>query len=237
MPRASVALFALLTLAPCGGAAQSEQTYFGAHPLDHAGHWHRVEGEHTHEGLVIGDAPFGEAGDRRIFLGDPLSWGWEGDVFAYRNAHPIPGADAYCSIEHAHAHTFAPEGSYRRDDDGGYTYVGGLRGGRPMLRPERLAPERPIARPVAGPPPAMVPFWYAGCLQIWNPRAPGGAAALPLYGCHPRAAFIAGSFYGGAAGPPASRAPSAPSTSTTTFRPQFRSRPGRLPSGSRRSGQ
>lgn len=171
----------LCTLLASGAQAQAAR-YVGPHPVDLEGHWHTGD-SHTHDGLGVGPGPFVEVGDARVFLGDPVSFGYGGTVFTYRGAHPLPfGLDAYCSLRGEHAHPFAPEGSYRHERDGVYAYIGALRGGRPMLRPRVMAPDSPVIRPGLAP---TNPFWFAGCLQ----QRGALGAVQPLFGCRPLRPF------------------------------------------------
>lgn len=215
----TTALVLLGLLISTGARAQTPR-YVGPHPVDLEGHWHTGE-THTHDGLGVGPGPFVEVGDARVFLGDPVSFGYEGTVFTYRGAHPLPfGLEAYCSLRGEHAHPFAPEGSYRHERDGVYAYVGALRGGRPMLRPRVMAPDSPVIRPGAAP---ANPFWFAGCLQ----QRGALGVVQPLFGCRPARAFRG--FTRGRRNP-------VPVPPTRTFNgPGFSVPQGRVPRGYRRT--
>jgi len=180
------ALFALSVLAAPAVASAQTATYRGPHPIDLEGHWHEVDGPHEHGELVVGSEPFGDADGIRLFLADPLAYGWDGAVWTYRGAHPLPGGiEGYCGIPGEHRHPWAPEGRFRVTDDRVHVYRGGMRGGLPMLRPERLEPREEVvaAPPVASP----APYWFWGCRYRLLPGARGSFVPTPLVsGCSPR---------------------------------------------------
>jgi len=159
---ARVVACAFLLLSAAGARAQVR--YLGPHPIDREGRWDYEEAEHTHADVLVGDAAFGVVDGLRVFLADPIAWGWDRDVWTYRGAHPLPGGlPGYCGIRGEHRHPFAPEGSYRRTSRGVYAYAGALHGGLPMVRPERLAPRHVIVRAPPVAPPSPVPYWFGGC--------------------------------------------------------------------------
>lgn len=181
--RATLAL-AVLFLVPSVARAEL-RAYRGAHPVDLEGRWHLEEGAHVHDELPVGLEPFGDVDGVLVFLGDPAAYGWSGDVWSYRGAHPLPGGLAgYCGLAGAHEHPFAPEGSFRREQGGAYVFTGGMRGGLAMVRPRRVAPRHPVAAAnPAGPP--VGPYWLGGCLHTVV-AGPGGPVPVPVRGCVPR---------------------------------------------------
>ncbi|MCB9591883.1 MAG: hypothetical protein H6719_04035 [Sandaracinaceae bacterium] len=157
--------------APIGASAQTA-LYTGVHPIDLDGHWHDVEGPHEHGELLVGTGPFGEVDGVRVFLADPIAYGWAGAVWTFRGAHPLPdGLGGYCALSGDHRHAFAPEGSYRRASNGAHVYRGGMRGGLAMLRPAQTSPPRPIVVAPAVASPAPYLFW--GCRYQLLPGARG----------------------------------------------------------------
>ncbi|HJL17872.1 MAG TPA: hypothetical protein RMH99_19560, partial [Sandaracinaceae bacterium LLY-WYZ-13_1] len=191
MPRRPVLVLAAVLALSVGASEASAQghAYRGPHPVDLDGRWHLEDEVHVHGELAVGTAPFGEVDGVRIFLADPTAYGWDGAVWTFRGAHPLPGGmPGYCGIGGDHRHPFAPEGSFRRDD-GVYVFTGAMRGGRSMVRPGRLEPRRPVVRSEDVPrrgrtTPGVAPFWYAGCRHrlVWGP---GGPVRVPLAGCRP----------------------------------------------------
>lgn len=185
--RTTIALAAALALLGASGAAAQARPYRGPHPIDLEGHWHLEEAVHVHDELPVGSAPFGEVEGVRVFLADPVAYGWPGEVWTFRGAHPLPGGlRGYCAIGGEHRHPFAPEGSFRRDD-GVYVFTGAMRGGRDMVRPARLEPRHPVVTaerpPVA--PFGVVPFGACPHRLVWGPDGP---VRVPLPGCRRRAA-------------------------------------------------
>jgi hypothetical protein len=177
---------ACVLLLVASSASAEARAYRGAHPVDREGHWHEVEDVHVHDDLPVGLDPFGDVGGVLVFLGDPMLFGYQGDVYTYRGAHPIPHVEGYCAIAGDHRHTFAPEGAYRRGDDGAYQFSGAMRGGLAMVRPRRAnqAPPGPIvARPLR---PNQLPYYY-GCPQQIV-MGPSGPIAVPLPNCIPAVA-------------------------------------------------
>jgi hypothetical protein len=189
--RGTIVLVALLALlAPSPGTAQP-RAYRGPHPIDLDGRWHLESSTHVHDELATGLEPFGDVDGVLVFLADPLAYGYTGEVWTYRGAHPLPGGlDAYCGIAGEHRHAFAPEGSFRREASGAYAFTGALRGGRRMVRPGIVAPRHPI---VVAPGPAPVTpviggtFFQLGCVHTWVAAADGSPIAVPLPGCVPHA--------------------------------------------------
>lgn len=178
--RAALFLAAAASLWPAGAHAQ--QVYRGLHPIDLDGHWHLEDAEHVHDGLVVGDGPFGVVDEVHVFLGDPLAYGYDGEVWTYTNAHPLPGGiSGYCGITRTHRHPFAPEGSYERESRGVYRYTGGMRGGWAMTEPGRIEPARPVV--VAPPAGSSAPVLWAGCMYGLTPGRRGGLLLAPLPGC------------------------------------------------------
>ena len=202
-------------------AAQGH-TFRGPHPIDLEGHWHLEETDHVHGALSSVAGAFGEVDGVHVFLGDPIAFGWTGDVWTYAGVHPLPGAlPGYCGIGGEHRHVFAPEGAFRVDD-GVYAYVGGLRGGLPMVRPRRVQPRSPVVVAPEGPPPGVsttpgvAPYWFAGCMHrlVWGADGP---VPVPLHGCVPRV--------GRGRGRAADRAPRAAPSRPPVYRPTFQTRP------------
>ncbi len=175
----------ILAVIPAAAGAQTA-SYRGPHPVDLDGHWHLEDAPHEHAELVVGPQPFGEADGLRLFLGDPIAFGWDGEVWMYRGAHPLPGGvPGYCAIPGAHRHVFAPEGRFRRASNGAHVYIGGLRGGVAMVRPERTVPRRPVvvAPAIASP----APYWFWGCQYQLLPGDRGALLPTALVpGCELR---------------------------------------------------
>ncbi len=189
----------LASLAP--GLASAQARYRGPHPVDLDGHWHLEDAEHVHDGLSVGEAPFGVVDEVRVFLGDPLAYGYDGEVWTYTQAHPLPGGlNGYCGVTQPHRHPFAPDGRYRRERSGGYAYVGGMRGGRAMAVPSRLTPRTPVIAP-APPIAPTAPFLWAGCLHRLDPGSRGGVRLVQSPGC----AAIVGPFGRARDAPPPGR--------------------------------
>lgn len=189
--RASAVALALVAALPVAARADA-RAYRGPHPIDLDGHWHLDDSLHVHDDLVVGLEPFGDVEGVLVFLADPLAFGWSGDVWTYRGAHPLPGGlPGYCDVPGEHRHPFAPEGSFRREDDGTYVFIGGMRGGFAMVRPGRVTPRRPIVTadvvPYGSTTPSVAPYWLGGCLHtlVWGRNGP---VPVPLDGCVPRAA-------------------------------------------------
>lgn len=182
-------------------AAQAQpRAYRGPHPVDLDGHWHHDDAVHVHDELPTGLEPFGDVDGVLVFLADPLAWGFEGDVWTYRGAHPLPGGvPGYCGLSGDHRHPFAPEGTYRRESSGAYRFTGAMRGGVPMARPGRVAPRHPIVTATRGAPITAAPFFQLGCMHQWVTGPDGRPVAVPLAGCIPHRAF-----------PPLTRAPVPP---------------------------
>ena len=156
--------------------------------MDLDGHWHLEDAPHEHADLVVGAEPFGEADGVRVFLGDPIAFGWDGEVWTFRGAHPLPGGvPGYCALPGDHRHAFAPEGRFRREPSGAHVYIGGMRGGVAMVRPERITPRRPIVTAPAIASPA--PYWFWGCQYQLLPASRGALLPTALVpGCVPRSA-------------------------------------------------
>jgi hypothetical protein len=162
----SLALSLLLLAAgsAAGQSGEAVRTYLGPHPIDRAGNWHAGGEAHEHGQLVSGEAAFGAVGEIRVFLADPVAWGWTGAVWIYDGRHPV-GDLAYCGLSGEHAHPFAPEGTYREVRAGVYRFTGALRGGRPVIRPARVRPARPLVTAdsvVATPAPLVVGGGFLG---------------------------------------------------------------------------
>lgn len=183
---ARLLVVATVLLLPAAASADA-RAYRGPHPIDLEGHWHLEDATHVHEELTVGLEPFADVDGLLVFLADPLAFGWSGDVWTYRGAHPMPGGvPGYCGIAGEHRHPFAPEGSFRREDDGTYVFIGGMRGGVAMVRPGRVAPRHPIVtaerpRTTAA---SVAPYWLGGCLHtlVWGHDGP---VPVPLDGCVP----------------------------------------------------
>lgn len=181
-------------LAPAAASAQ-RVSYLGAHPIDLAGHWDDYEGLHEHDTLLVGADPFGEVDGVRIFLGDPIAYGWTEAVWTYRGAHPIPAMDAYCGVPGDHRHFFAPEGTFRQTSSGAQVYTEAMRGGLPMVRPARVNPRQPVVVPPRVATPA--PYWFFGCQFQLVPGVRGSYVPTPLVsGCVPGNRGTAGTYWG-----------------------------------------
>ncbi len=186
----AVAALAAVSTGASVAVAQG-RAYRGPHPVDLEGHWHLEDAVHVHDELPVGVEPFGDVDGVFVFLADPVAYGYEGRSWTYRGVHPLPGGlSAYCGIEGEHRHPFAPDGSFRREAGGAYTFTGALRGGRRMVRPGVVAPRHPIVtRPSAagneGPPVVTGTFFHGGCLHAWTVGADGRSVAVPVDGCVP----------------------------------------------------
>lgn len=201
-PHVRLALFALSLLAVPAFASAQTATYRGPHPVDLEGRWHEVDGPHEHGELVVGSEPFGDAGGVRLFLADPLAYGWDGAVWTYRGAHPLPGGiEGYCGLSGDHRHPWAPEGAFRVTRDRVHVYRGALRGGLPMARPERTEPREEVVAPPAIASPA--PYWFWGCRYRLLPGARGSFVPTPLGShCTPRVHPGGGAMRSGRRAPP-----------------------------------
>ncbi len=171
-PLWTLATIACVLSAPIGDTSEAQhqaKTYRGVHPFAD-GAWHDAEEEHDHGALTVGEAVFAEVDGARVFLGDPVRFGFQGDVFSYLGAHPLPLAlgAAYCGIHREHRHWFAPEGQYRESDEGVFRHVGTLRGGTPTVVPEDIAqvvveePDIAVSAPLVNPwlnPLSRNPLW------------------------------------------------------------------------------
>ena len=119
-----------------------------------------------HDLLPVGLGPFAEVDGVMIFLGDPRAYGWQGPVYEYRGAHPLPArVGGYCGLTGGHRHPFAPEGDYRVLD-GVNRYAGALRGGVGIHRPGQLAPDEAADVAPLLPPSTVVAqpyFWPPVC--------------------------------------------------------------------------
>jgi hypothetical protein len=161
--------------------AQAEpRPYRGPHPIDLEGRWHDESAVHVHDDLPVGLEPFASIDGVLVFLADPVGYGWAGETWTYRGAHPLPPRlDGTCGISAEHRHPFAPEGDFRRGEDGVYRFTGALRGGEPTSVPGRVAaPGGATASTiVAAPPPAAVG------IPMCSPDVPIGIASVdPLGG-------------------------------------------------------
>src|SRR5688500_5405755 len=120
---------AVLVLMVTVPARAEPRPYRGPHPIDHEGHWHDESAVHVHDDLPVGLAPFAQIDGVLVFLADPIGYGWAGESWRFRGAHPLPPrTGGVCGIAAEHGHPFAPEGEFRRDDAGVYRFVGTLRG-------------------------------------------------------------------------------------------------------------
>lgn len=128
------------------GARAEPRPYRGPHPVDYAGTWHLDRSVHVHDELPVGLGPFAEVDGVLVFLADPIEFGYEGTVWRYRGAHPLPAVvTGYCGIPGEHRHPFPPEGEFR-SEDGVYVFVGALRGGVPTYRPGQTGVPESVAR-------------------------------------------------------------------------------------------
>src|SRR5689334_4624433 len=136
-------------LALTATARADARPYRGPHPLDLEGHWHDEATVHVHDVLPVGLAPFASVDGVMVFLGDPSAYGYAGDVYTYRGAHPLPArmvSAAICGLTGEHRHPFAPEGAFSRESDGAYRFNGAIHGGDTLVVPGRLSPaEGPVA--------------------------------------------------------------------------------------------
>jgi hypothetical protein len=187
----------VLLLAGASPAQAQARAYRGPHPLDLDGHWHLEDTVHVHGELAVGFDPFGDVDGVLVVLGDPVAFGYEGDAWTYRGAHPLPGGlRGYCGLGGEHRHPFAPEGAFRREDDGVHVYVGAMRGGIEMVRPGRVMPRHPIvtgplvaSRPTPG---TLAPFFFGGCMHQWIWGSTSRPVAVPYAGCLPTTPFRGG---------------------------------------------
>jgi hypothetical protein len=118
--------------------------YRGPHPVDLEGHWHDESSVHVHDTMAVGLEPFVSVDGVMVFMADPGAYGYAGQLWTFRDGHPLPAGmgTGYCAIGGAHRHYFAPEGegSFRRTSDGAYVFTGTMRGGVASYVPERLVP-------------------------------------------------------------------------------------------------
>ena len=68
-------------------ALAEPRAYRGPHPMDLDGRWHDESAVHVHEDLPVGLEPFGNVDGVRVFLADPVSYGWRGETWTFRGAH------------------------------------------------------------------------------------------------------------------------------------------------------
>ena len=212
----------VIVLAAGNSAAAQARPYRGPHPIDLDGHWDLEDAVHVHGELAVGFDPFGDVDGVLVFLGDPLAYGYEGDVWTFRGAHPLPGGmRGYCGLDGEHRHPFAPEGSFRREDDGTHVYVGAMRGGVEMVRPGRAMPRHPIvtgplvaSRPTPG---TLAPFFYGGCMHQWIWGSASRPVAVPYAGCLPTTPFRHGPAGSGRSPPARVVPPSAPPVQSTVY--------------------
>ncbi len=165
-----------IVMLSAASARADARAYRGPHPIDEDGNWHFDESVHVHDELPVGLEPFGDIDGLLVFLGDPLEYGYEGEVWTFRGAHPLPGGvSGYCGLAGEHRHHFAPEGEFRRTSEGAYVFTGAMHGGRPTVRPGRTAPAQPMVVAYTLP---LLPFdsYYplGGC---WNCNPFVGARA------------------------------------------------------------
>lgn len=184
-----VRVLVLCALAIAAEASAEPKPYRGAHPIDLEGRWHYESSAHVHDDLPVGRAPFADIDGVLVFLGDPRAYGYDGEVWTFRGAHPLPPAmNGDCGILGEHAHPFAPEGSFRREASGAYSFTGAFVGGRHSYVPGSTAPPAAITRPSA-PTPVVVgapiqafvnvrPGVYTSV--VVNPRSREEGAAPPV---------------------------------------------------------
>jgi hypothetical protein len=102
--------------------------YFNPHPIPAGmeGKYCYVQGSHLHDYLPPEELThlFRECGGHYCFVGDPLQFGYEGEVVAYEGHHPIylPPEGSYCYLYGLHYHPYYPHPSLF----GFYGYYGGL---------------------------------------------------------------------------------------------------------------
>jgi hypothetical protein len=177
-------LITALIIAVAPTALADPRAYRGPHPIDLDGNWDFAEELHVHDDLPVGTEPFAEVDGALVFLGDPIAYGWEGAVYTFRGAHPIPASmgRGYCAMTGEHQHTFAPEGAHRRESAGAYVYTGAMRGGYAMVRPARAIPPHPVVR--AGVlPPIGTTYFLGGCLHTVIIGGGGIPIAIPVDDC------------------------------------------------------
>lgn len=176
----AIGTVALAFFVATGTARAEPRPYRGPHPLDFDGAWHDEPAVHVHDDLPIGLEPFASIDGVMTFLGDPIAYGWQGDVWVYAGVHPLPARiGGFCGIEGEHRHEFAPEGEMRLER-GAYVFVGALRGDAPLHVPGRVGLPIEIARERSRTAPGVVithaPVWaypyapvvvYDGPCQPW----------------------------------------------------------------------
>lgn len=174
-----------VTLVWASPAAAEPRPYRGAHPIDHRGHWHDEASAHVHDDLPVGVAPFADVEGVMVFLADPEAYGYSGIVWAYTGAHPLPlVVGGYCGISGVHRHPWAPEGRYRENSRGEFTFSGALRGGQRTYVPGRVEPTRAQARGVRD---ATLPDvgdpGYGACVR-YRERRGGRLVSVEVGDCH-----------------------------------------------------
>ena len=175
-----VLFVALLSFGWISSVHAEAMPYRGPHPIDLEGHWHDEASVHVHDDLPVGRAPFAEIDGVLVVLASPRAYGYRGDVWTYRGAHPLgPAFNGDCGIVGEHAHAFAPEGSFRREPSGTYVFSGALRGGVRTHVPGRVAPDVAIAVSQPTPPAAVI----APCRVYEN--ANGMIVSVPIYPGYP----------------------------------------------------
>ena len=166
-----VRLLAVCSLAVTAEASAEPKPYRGAHPIDLEGRWHHESSVHVHDDLPVGRAPFADVDGVLVFLGDPRAFGYEGETWTFRGAHPLPPAmNGDCGIQGEHSHAFSPEGSFRREASGAYTFTGAFVGGRHSYVPGASTPRTAIARPSA---PVPAPVVVGAPIQAFVNVRPG----------------------------------------------------------------
>lgn len=179
----------LLTLAWVSPAAAEPRPYRGPHPVDHRGTWHDESGAHVHDDLPVGVAPFADVDGVMVFLADPLAYGYQGTAWAYTGAHPLPvTVGGYCGIRGVHRHPWAPEGRYRENGRGEFTFDGALRGGQRTHVPGRVEPTRAQARRVRDATrPADLGSGYGSATCV---RYRDGDTIVQVGGCHGPGVYV-----------------------------------------------
>jgi hypothetical protein len=128
-------------LAGTAGAAPKLVGYVGVHPLP-SDVFCEIEGPHLHVGIPEHATTLYRVHEGRYhFIGDPTSFGYDGDTFAYHGHHPIVLVghvhETFCALDGPHHHLYKPPASAKfvlRGDV--YVFIG--------VKPARR-PHHPVA--------------------------------------------------------------------------------------------
>ena len=112
--------------APDPGAQQFR--YNGPHAInaDYGAGWCNLSGAHVHQYPPFDDHLFQEDQGGYDFLGDPVDFGYTGDVFWYNGVHPIAAGwgTGWCYMGTPHRHIYRPWGVYFSNCGSFYCFYG-----------------------------------------------------------------------------------------------------------------